>query len=74
METEYKLWQAAIEGPMQWGHDTITLEDIAALVQLSEIAGGWIAWPDGADEEQFVALEEWQPIYALWAKTQETAS
>lgn len=66
--TEYTLWQAVVEGPMAWGHDVITEEDIAVLKALADQADGWIMFDDiGPQDELFIPKEEWQRVYAIWA-------
>ncbi len=68
VETEYVLWQAIVEGPVLWGQAEVTADDVNALKQLSEAAGGWIF--NLAGDEIFVPMERWEKVYAIWAKRQ----
>ena len=62
--TEYALWRAVTSGePQTWGAGIIEQEDIDALQELAEWAGGW--WRSGAGyEPEFVPLAEWRAHYA----------
>jgi hypothetical protein len=60
VDTEYVLWDAVINGPIQrWGQDEITEEDTAALKVLSDEIGGWIGWKDEKMEPSYVPMSEW---------------
>lgn len=62
MHTEFVLWKAVQEGPIHWGHGTITAEDIARLKQLADLTDGWIVWDD-TDGKVFISMEQWLNIY-----------
>ena len=38
--------------------------EVDVLYDLVRDAGGWFYWPDGATQEQFIPLAEWQELYA----------
>lgn len=62
---EHALWSALLDGPCRYGHLDLRPEHLQRLRDLSERAGGWIHFPDTADEEVFVPLEEWQRVHAV---------
>jgi len=63
--TEYALWRAVTTGePQTWGAGIIEQEDIDALRELAELAGGW--WRRVEHKPEFVPLAEWRAHYAEW--------
>jgi hypothetical protein len=56
---EFSLWGFVLNGPGKWGMGEVYVEDVARLKTLSEKCGGWIAWPDNANGETFVAIGDW---------------
>ncbi len=62
---EVTLWDFVTRNqPGDWGGGFVAQEDINSLRRLSAACGGWWHWPDGADDKQFVTLEEWTELYA----------
>lgn len=60
---ERSLWAATMQDkPFPFGQGEITYAQITLLRLLSEEAGGWRHWPEGADGPVFVALEDWRRI------------
>lgn len=64
IEIEHLVWRDVATGTRN------EIDDAAAanLRVLSEIVGGWVHWPQGADGPTFVALDEWTAIHADWLK------
>jgi hypothetical protein len=59
---EHALWRAIVDGPFRYGQLDITAEQTARLKALSSFCGGWIIF-DGALEEAFIPLSDWQSTY-----------
>jgi hypothetical protein len=59
---EYVLWHALENGPQEYGHGSISEEDIYQLKQLSNQAQCWIYFDDET-EETAVSLDEWRNGY-----------
>lgn len=66
--TEFVLWKAVVEGPINWGQGRVDEADIAALKRLADRTDGWIAW-DESLEEMFVPMEQWLQIYSALPTT-----
>jgi hypothetical protein len=66
--TEFVLWGAVLNGPIEWGCGDVTEEQVAALRRLSGEIGGWIAWEVSDDPMNtgpvFVPIVEWRERYA----------
>lgn len=56
---EYVLWDALVHGQRQYGHDTISRQDIETLSDLFKTANAWIVFDD-ATEETAMELEKWK--------------
>jgi hypothetical protein len=56
---EYVLWDALTSGPRNFGHDTITQDDIDQLLKISGTAKSWIVFDDERDETP-IPLNKWQ--------------
>ena len=60
-DLEFALWRAVTETPYHYGRLDLTAEHVARLRALSEACGGWIVF---REDEEFVPLAEWLPLYA----------
>ncbi len=58
---EYHLWYAVVHGPIPYGHDHITQEDIDLLKELSDSCQSWIVFEE---EEKAIDLDQWNDLYA----------
>jgi hypothetical protein len=58
-DLEYVLWDAVVSGPRDYGHSTITREDINKLVQTSDKVNSWILFDDELEEIP-VPLDKWK--------------
>ena len=57
---EFDLWNAAANA--KYGQGAITERQVTLLRLLSEECDGWWHWRDGADNPEFVRLNEWREI------------
>ena len=66
-DIEFHLWSTLTEGDYQWYAPKRRPEQqqLDQLRALSERVGGWARWSD-EDEEVFVTLHEWRPLYQHW--------
>ncbi len=58
---EYHLWYAVLHGPMRYGQDHITQEDITELKELANSCQSWIIFEE---EERAIDLDQWIDVYA----------
>lgn len=58
---EVSLWKAVV-----YRAERLSDEEVGTLERLSEQAGGWFHYPDGALIEQFVPLQKWREMYKEW--------
>lgn len=66
---EFLLWQRITTGQLR----TLSRERADLLRDLSKLCGGWIAFNNDANVNEFyvfVPLEEWKAKYAQWAEAQ----
>ena len=56
---EYVLWDATLTGPRQYGHDTISKQEIESLRELSKASQAWIIF-DHENEETAIHLNDWK--------------
>lgn len=63
-DLEYVLWDAVVSGPRDYGHGTITIEDINKLIQISDKIKSWILFDDEL-EEISVLLDKWKIKFAV---------
>lgn len=63
-DLEYVLWDAVVSGPRDYGHGTITRDDINKLVQTSDKVNSWILF-DNELEEISVPLDKWKVKFAV---------
>jgi hypothetical protein len=59
---EFRLWDAKANA--KCGREIVTERQATLLRLLSEECGGWWHWKDGADNPQFVSIDEWLGIVA----------
>lgn len=66
-QLEHILWHRAhAVGPSRFGHLQLDSVILARLKELSSAAGGWIHFPDDADEPAFIELRRWELLHAKW--------
>jgi hypothetical protein len=58
-DLEYVLWDAVVSGPRDYGHGTITKDDINRLIHTSEEVNSWILFDDEL-EETAIPLDKWK--------------
>jgi hypothetical protein len=59
---EHVLWYALQNGPIKYGHDHVTEDDVELLKKLSNNANCWIIF-DGTLEETAISLSAWATKY-----------
>ena len=59
MDLEYVLWDAVMTGPRNYGHGTITKDDISKLIQVSGKINSWICFDDEQDEIS-IPMDKWK--------------
>ena len=59
IDLEYVLWDAVISGSRDYGHGTISRDDIEKLIQTSNKVNAWIMFDDKL-EEISVPLDIWK--------------
>jgi hypothetical protein len=64
MDLEYVLWDAVMTGPRNFGHGTITREDISKLIQLSDKINSWICFDDEL-EEVSIPFDKWKVKFTI---------
>jgi len=63
-DLEYVLWDAVVSGPRDYGHGTITKDDINKLIQTSDKVKSWILFDDEL-EEISVPLDKWKVKFKI---------
>ena len=66
--TEFALWQFVLDGPGDWGQDSVSQAQIDELKRLSELVGGWFYWDDDPDhfDATFIPMAEWLVMHNAW--------
>lgn len=60
---EYALWNAVLNGPTSYGRLDISEKHIEKLIELSDVADGWIYFDDSL-EEIFLSRMDWERMYS----------
>ncbi len=65
---EYVLWDALKNGPLNYGHDQVTNQDIQQLQALAITGDAWVYF-DEQTEEQIINLAAWEMKFAHHSMT-----
>lgn len=71
IDLEHYLWQHVIGDPKPLAFPSIKKGEVEDLRELSNLAGGWIAWDTEDPGECFVPLEDWEKHHAEWRELEE---